>query len=485
MATENPVFQILKSSGNQGLLAAGSRVDALAPGQLGIFNYHTGLSVDGSVVGDTRDVFIAVGKGSGGVLADIGKSAGQVIQARNTKALTVKAFVDSLPKIVEITGFKAKCDTDYSIRMEFRSQQSYGVYGMNGLLKTFNYHTACCVPNDDCSTCPTGDAVELAVGLMNAINNDPDKLATASLFANKLNFTVTAAPGSAAGTAVFTIGGQVFNVPLLTTDNTPTLAATKVVAAINTQAGSLFTASNAAGVVTIYPKASQSNYTGTTVLTSAGGTGLTIGSITSANVDVAANTTDAFKAAYPGAGLSLRITGSVGADTPFNGNIPIKWYNAKENDIIVSLTDSFECNGSVTVIQDVQYADGNGRNLALDEYVAGGWNGNPGPYRTSSITGLERGNYNNDIDPAANYNVVVLEYDQESVGGWLEYKNNLRTIIAIPCAETVTLQALIAVTDLIFTQFQPSTNDVAAMDCTNVSVNLINDTAKDGISTLA
>lgn len=484
MSTENPVFQLLKTSGNQALLAAGSRPDALAVGQLGVFNYHTGLSVDGTSAADTKEVFIAVGKGSGGVLADIGKSAGQVVQVRNAKALTVKGYVAGAPKIVEITGFKAKCETDYSLKIEFRSQQAYGVYGTNGFIKTFNYRTGCCVTTDDCDTCPTGDPVELAVGLVNNINADKDALVTATLFANKLNFTVTAA-AAADGTIVLTIGGQQFNIPVLSTDNTVTLVANKIVAFINTMSGSSYTATNAAGVVTVYPKASKSNNTGTTVLTSAGGTGVTVGAITSANADVNVADADAFKAAYPGTGLSIRLTGAAGTDTPFNGNIPIKYYNAKETDMLVSLTDSFRCNGTVTTIQDVQFEDGNGRNLAYDEYIAGGWNGKPGPYRTSSITGLERGDYNNDIDPAAKYNVVVLEYDQMSVGGWLEYLNNLRTIIAVPCADTTTLISIFTVFDLIFTQFQAKTNDVAAMDCTNVSVNLINDVTKDGITSFA
>jgi uncharacterized protein (DUF2345 family) len=57
MATTNPVFQVLTTSGNQAPLAAGNRVDSLANGQLGIFNYHTGLSVDGTVPGDCKLIF--------------------------------------------------------------------------------------------------------------------------------------------------------------------------------------------------------------------------------------------------------------------------------------------------------------------------------------------------------------------------------------------------------------------------------------------
>ena len=69
MATTNPVFQVLVPSGNAALLAAGSTPSSLAVGQLGIFNLHTGLSIDGTALADARDIFMAVGlnlSGAGG-----------------------------------------------------------------------------------------------------------------------------------------------------------------------------------------------------------------------------------------------------------------------------------------------------------------------------------------------------------------------------------------------------------------------------------
>ncbi len=476
MSTENPVFQLLVTSGNQAPLAAGSRIGALAAGQIGIFNKHTGLSVDGSVPANTQDIELVVMQADG----DIIRSSGQMIQKRNVKAWTIKGYTAAVAKVVELAGFKAKCETDYSLKVEFRNQKAYGVYGYNGFTKTFNYRTGCCVSTTPCDTCPQGDAVELAVGLAARINNDPDALITATFFANKLNVTVTAA--TADGNVTFKVGAETFVVAVLNGD-TATQVATKLVAGINSTTTSGYYGSNAAGVITIYPKASVSNSTAAISLTSAGGTGVTFGTITNANVNV--TDTAAFEAAYPGVGLALRITTVAQTAQANNGHIPVKYYNAKETDILVSLTDSFTCNGTVTTITELQYADGTGVNLAYDEYIAGGWNGKPGPYRTSAITGLERGNYNSLINPASNYTVMTIEYDIFSVGGWQEFLNNNRTIIAIPCADSTTLTGLVTMLDLIFTQFGAMTNDASDIDCTNTNVSVINDYALDGIESLA
>lgn len=482
MSTENPVFRLLTTSGNASLLAAGNKADALAVGQLGLFNFHTGLSVDGTSLADARDVYLALGVGTGGVLSDIKKSSGQMIQVRNAKALTVKGYVSSLPKIVEVSGFTAKCETDYALKIEFRNQQAYGVFGYNSLAKTFDYHSDPCL---DCDTCQNASSsiVDLALSLANSINADEDALATATLFAYKILATITAG-ATADGILAVTVGAEVFNVAVVNAD-TATVVAGKIVAAINASATSNFIASNIAGAITIYAKVVNSGSTDTFALTSAGGTGVTAGSISGAKVDVTIANTPAFKAANVNAGLAIRITGFNGVNTSFNGHIPIKYYNAKETDLIVSIKDGFWNNGTITTIQNLQYEDGNGINLEYDEYLQGGFDGNPGPYRVSSITGLEKGTFDSSINPASNYNTVVLEYDIESVGGWDEYKNNNRTIIAIPCADSTTLTSLFTVFDLIFTQFQAKSNDVAAMDCTNVSVNAINDVTKDGISILS
>lgn len=393
MATTNPVTQVLVTSGNQAPIAAGNRVDSLAVGQVGVFNYHTGLSVGaGSAVGDTRDVFIAVGIDPDGVgsLQDINKSAGQVIQVRNAKSSTIKAYVAALPKIIDITAFKAKCETDYLLKIEFRNQKIYGQNGYNQFNKVFNYTTACCA--DECDTCAEGDCNELAKGLMDNINADVDRLVIAQL----LDYTTTP------------------------------------------------------------------------------GTGIVV-------TDYAAWVADEDNA---GKCLGLRLTSQTDPQSKSTGSINMKYYSPRGTDMIISTQDSFSCNATITTFQELQYAEGQGYDLQWQEYLAGGLNGKPGPYRLSTINGVERDGIVFFASKTANYTQLTLSYDQQSVGGWLEYLNNLQTIIAIPCADSTTLTGLVAIFDVIFTQFGAMANDAAGIDCTNLGTSTLT-AATDGIESLS
>jgi hypothetical protein len=469
MATTNPVFQVLTTSGDQALLAAGSRVDALNNGQLGIFNYHTGLSIDGTVPGDARDIFIAVGinRTTGGTddMEDFNKSAGQLIQVRNAKSRTAKATVDEIAKVIELTGFTANCDSDYALRLTFLGQKIYGMNGYNGVAKTFNYHTGCC--SDPCGDgCGDGNPVELAFGLAANINADPDLLVAATIFGNKITAVISTAP-TADGNTVVTVGTTTYTVAVLDADTTAQ-AAQKIVDAINTQTGSPYRASLTGSTISIYEKAPGQASTATFAVTGSGvaATGI-VASTKTAVTDEAA-----FKAAYPGASVILRLTSAIEVRKAVNGGINLGYHKAGIN-FEAHLVDGFVCNGTLTTITEFQFREGSGYDLQQLEYVAGGWNGKPGPYRQSTTTGMARDGIEYFTSVSAKYNVLSLTYDQFSVGGWLEYLNNLETIIAIPCADTTTLTGLVAVLDLIFTQFQPLANDVASMDCTNSRTGLL------------
>lgn len=391
MATTNPVNQVLVSSGNQAILGAGNKVDNLAVGQLGVFNAHTGLSLSAaSITGDTRDIFIAVGidPNSVGSLQDINRSAGQHIQVRNAKTYTVRGYMAAAPKIVDITDFKAKCESDYAIKIEFRNQKVYGINGYNQFSKTFNYFTSCCA--DACDTCADGNCNDLALGLVKNINADTDALVIASL----IDYTTTP------GTPVVIAEGAAY---------------------------------------------------------------------------------DAWVADIANAGkcLGIRLTGQTEAINAYC-SINMKYYNPRGTDLLVSLPTGFECNGKVTVTQELTYSEGAGYDVRALEYVAGGWNGKPGPYRVSELNGVAREGFQYFASTSVNYHLLSLTYDFMSVGGWQEYLNNLETIVAIPCADTTTLQGLVAVLDAIFTQFAPMAGDVAGLDCTNAATSTLTP-ATDGI----
>lgn len=479
MSTTNPVFSILPTSGNQAVLAAGSRPDALAVGQIGFFNYHTGLSVDGTVAQDARDIFIAVGvPNSGGTLGDIRKSAGQVIQTRHARGVNFKGYVADAPKIVDLSSFVVKCATDYVIRVELRNQEAYYRFGYNALSKIFTFQSAACA--DQCVACGDGDCNEVVLGLAAQVNADKDRLMTASFFANQILATVTAGAGATANITI-TVGATAYTVPV-TNGNTAAQVAAAIVATVNNTANSPYRAAATSAALTFYSVKTSNTPAGTFALTNANGTGVTVGTIV-ANAKVAvadATAAGTFITNNPGVCLGIRFTGVPQAIRTYFGTINQKYIGLRNSDIIVTLKDGFTGNGDTVIAQQLQFAEGVGYDIKEEEDESLGWEGSP--YRQQGITGLAKDQkYPSLAVVGTNYNTFHLHYDQQSVGGWLEYLNNLRTVIAIPCGDATTMSGVATVLDLIFTQFGAMANDIAANgDCTNTRTGLLTP-ATDGI----
>ena len=182
MSTTNPVFQVLVTSGDQAPLAAGSAVSALAPGQIGVFNYHTGLSLGAaSAVGDTRDIFLAVGVNRSGTstLEDINKSGGQYIQSERVTRYMHRNYTAPAPMIVDITNYKIYAEQEYGIKVEFRNQHIYAMNGYNQFTKTW-LESGGCAESGDCVDCgTTGDCNAWTIKMVNQINLDKDELVKA------------------------------------------------------------------------------------------------------------------------------------------------------------------------------------------------------------------------------------------------------------------------------------------------------------------
>lgn len=480
MATTNPVFQVLVPTGNQALLAAGNRPEDLAIGQMGIFNYHTGLSIDGSVGADAKDIFFAVGvdPDSTGQLQDIMKSAGQMIQVRNAKSLTFRGTVDSLPKIVDIAGFAAKCEKEYAIKIELRNGQIYAENGYNQFTKTFTYKTGCCA--DPCEDCGDGDNNELAEGLVAEVNKDVDGLVKADLFANLITATINVEP-TADGNTTVTIGSTEYVVAVLNADTAAEVAA-KIVAAVNGTTNTPYKGRVTTGATMVFAPVATVN--GDTSTFAVSGSGVGANAITAATKTVVSDATT-FKTNYPGVSMGIRLTAQDIAKSKYRGNINLQYVKNRETDMIVALLEGFTCNGNAVTAQESRKSEGLGYDIRQLEYEAGGFNGMPGPYRLSNITGMERGNFFYQASVSGKYNVFVLTYDQMSVGGWLKYLNNLMTMVAVPCADSTTMASIATVFDLIFTQFGGMAGDVAANgDCTNAATSTLAP-ATDGIESLA
>ena len=489
MKTSNPVFQVLVTSGNQALMAKDKRPWEVLAGQLGFIDYHTGLSFDAATVAALPgevEFYMIVGINRGSTPAtvadDVNKSTGQLVQRRRQEYVTVKPTMPEVGKVVEVNNFSVMCETEYGIKVEFRNQQSYSVNGFNQFAKYFSTYSGCCPPTacDECDK--VGDPLQVATDIVNQINADSDKLLTASLVSWKIGATITAA-ATGTGNTTATVGTTTYQVPVVTADST-TVVAQKIAAQINTQAGSPYTASNSGAVLSIYSRTNPETMTGTFAVT---GQGVTAGTITAATKTAITDPT-AFATANPGANAAIRITGVVGTRAGFNGSIPDKYYKGG-SDFIVSLKGGFGlCNGEVDTITKPQFPEGKGYDLQALEYEAGGWNGKTGPYRQNAATGLQRQGFEYFINSGADYTQVIIGGEQNSVSGARTYDSDNMTIIAVPCADTATTTALLAMVDALFksTFAETLTDEGGTMGCTgNVAVTNAASALVDGIVSLS
>lgn len=172
----NDVFQVLPTSGNQALAANGTTVDALLPGQLGVFDALTGLAYATAVPAGTKALTLAVGIGNG-TLSDIRTSAGQFIQTAGITDLTFQPHTAGQPMKVTVGSFKAEADTEYGVRIEFRNAKINRIQGYNQFSKAFLVKTPCAT---DCATgCDSLDANVLTQLFVANINADVSKLVLA------------------------------------------------------------------------------------------------------------------------------------------------------------------------------------------------------------------------------------------------------------------------------------------------------------------
>jgi len=170
MARNNDVFRVLVTREDHPVLPVGEQVTDLLPGQIGVFNASTNVSIDGSV--PTKNFYLAVGvdKDGDGVTDDIIKSTGSSIQTKNIKFYSYRPHTASRPMKVVLKDYVADCETEYGIKIEMRNQQIYRSQGYNQFTKTYSLKTSCCT---GCTpTCPSGDANEITRLLYINMMND-------------------------------------------------------------------------------------------------------------------------------------------------------------------------------------------------------------------------------------------------------------------------------------------------------------------------
>ena len=159
--------------------------------------------------------------------------------------------------------------------------------------------------------------------------------------------------------------------------------------------------------------------------------------------------------------LGVRLTSIPQKINKYMG-IDTKYFHMRETFLVPSKLIGFECNGEFSVKQTAKVTQGLGYDIQYLEYLAGGWNGNPGPYRTYKVNGLAKP-ITYVAETNTQYGILALTYDQFSVGGWLEYLNNEASIIAIPQTDSVTRASLLGVIDKLakLSNFDGLTDDAA------------------------
>lgn len=374
---------ILVTKGDAALLTKDNPVTSLAVGQLGIFSKLTNLSLDATSDAElAREFYIAVGIDTNGgtTLNDIRQSAGQLIRRSEITDLNLACYSPTRPKIVDIKSFTADCETEYGIRVQFKSKGMEQISGFNYLSKFFTVKTDCC--EGGCSdTCPDGNCNELALALVTEINNDTDGIVIAEL----LDYTTDA--------------------------ENPVV------------------------------------------------------------VDL--EDYDAWIADVDNAGDCLGIRLTTVPDAIVNWcNVNQKYVSFREMDIFVSLVEGFDCNGSVTVVQDFIAERGAGYDIAqMEQEFSGEADYGKGIYRTSAITGIPFENYNALAVKTETYLTISMGYKNTGSNGGMrsDTLTNLETIIAIPCASNTTRESIVDVLDVLLNgYFDGLDNDEAACPACNV-----------------
>lgn len=400
----NDVFQVLVTKGNQAVLAAGNTVSDLAVGQIGLFDANTHLSVTATA---PREFYFALGvnRSGGSTLEDIKESAGQLIQRKGIFNHSFKPHSAGQPMIVNVQNYKAECETDYAVKIEFRNSRIYRVQGFNQFSKTYAVRTSCC---DCASGCGSGDANELTNLLVAEINLDVDGLVIAQAVARQ------------------------------------TLTALTHGTSVDYAAGDVMTEADVAALIAFN----------------------------------ALQTDDADKV-YS----DVQLT-SVPLRVRQFCDINLGFHKFVETIMVVSLVDGFTCTGEVVTIQELAFEEGTGKNIRQKEYHASAWNGS-GPYVASDLLGVSMNNVIYDADIAGTYDQFILEYNQTSESGWLEYSNPLSTIFAVPEADTTTRASLATLLDVVTNSggFEALADDAAAADDDNTVVEpQPADDTKDGIA---
>lgn len=148
-----------------------------------------------------------------------------------------------------------------------------------------------------------------------------------------------------------------------------------------------------------------------------------------------------FKPEKPQEYLFIRITAVSGPE--FHTGLPInyRYYAPRDTRMEVSLLDGAGCGrAKIVETQAPKFEVGSGYDLRQKEYIAGGWNGNPGIFRMASDVLMMKGEFM--VDSHEKYDTVTINYTLETKMGSGGYQNRMHVIFAQKHGATAGLEAL-------------------------------------------
>ncbi len=343
MGRNNDVFGILVVNDDTAMLAKDKTYADLQPEQISVFNKATGLTVDGTASVD--EFFLALGLGTN-TLEDVQNSI-TPIKTKKIQNVTLTNSSTGQNMIVRIKDYKARCQTEYGLRIEIQNEAIFKFQGNNQFSKAYIVNTNCC--EDSCAS-PDGECNEITLKLYNELLNNE-------------------------WFDVYPIAAQA-------------LTAVTHRTSVNYAQNARMTKADVEALIEFNKTADEKDKVCTW----------------------------------------LELESNPIAIKNFC-NYSTNYISLKGTTLKVSLIAGMECNGTVTVVQDMTYDRGLGTEVKYLELQAGGWTGNPGPYRVNASFGLAK-DVNTRAVATDKYAMVTIEYQNHSESGWLEYEDDLCQYIA-------------------------------------------------------
>lgn len=477
------VETLLVSTGNQAVIAAGSTLDQLATGQLGVFDAKTNLSVDANST--ARTFYLAVGTASGHLKSNVITVAD--VESYNTRCAS--APQEGVYDLV-VGGCK-NCTDDYVLRFAITSPSDFYKMGYQPLYKTFVVGKDCCGNCDNCDN-EAEICAEVIKKLRDEINADKDGLFTAWAIdpnkATSLNAAVLSDADIAnlvnaqSAQGWFTINdwtglddGKTVTVGTTTLTEGPAAdftagtsneaTATSLATAIDNIAGVSATAVGNVVIVTLDAAGAAGNTTVFTTNAVAGvsltGEGTLIGGA------------DATATACP----ALRIQ-TVLPTLKDWCNIPETYDFPRNVKLVAAPVEGLACCGSVTERQIPTLEEGSFEEVKYREYVAKGHLA--GPYRQTQ-SGVFIGDSYTQVVDGQDYNAIDIHYRFNHFSGNLSYSDPKLVTVFMPCNANTTASGFSAIIDALLPAFNAQADDLALCACNVTDLTSAKSAATDGI----